>query len=189
MKLILASQSPQRKRILKQMGIRFKAIPSHTSEDAGNLKKPHAMAKKIALDKALEIAKLNPNEWILACDTFVVLQNGKISLKPKNRQEAKETIKLYRNAYCNVYSGLALINKKLNKKFVQYAKTTLYFDYFSDKQIEEYLDSGEWKDRSGSMTIEGKGGKWIKKIKGDYWNVVGLPVDLLKEIIKTIERN
>ncbi|MCK5643799.1 MAG: septum formation protein Maf, partial [Gammaproteobacteria bacterium] len=184
--LILASKSPQRKQILKDMGICFQSVPSHVDEHHSGLIRPHAIAKVIALRKAEEIARKYPNEWVLGCDTFVLLSNGKIAVKPKSRADARKTIEFYRNSYCDVYSGLALINKSLDKKFVQYDKTRLKFRDFSDEEIEQYLCSGEWKGRSGSMTIEGRGGKWVKKIEGDYWNVVGLPVELLKEFLNQI---
>ena len=183
--LILASKSPQRKNILKDMGIEFKTVPSHIDETATakGLKAYHSIAKRIALKKAEEIAKHHPNDWVLGCDTFVVLSDGSLSEKPKDINDARRTINLYKNSHCDVYSGLALINKKLNKELVHYDKTRLYFRKFTNAEREEYLDSGEWKDRSGSMTIEGRGGKWVKKIEGDYWNVVGLPVNLLKEFL------
>lgn len=181
--LILASKSPQRKRILKDLGINFKAVPSNIDEHANGLKKPHAIAKNIALRKAEKVAGKYPDKWVLGCDTFVVCSNKTMSVKPKHRADARKTINLYRNSHCDVYSGLALINKSLKKQLVGFDKTRLYFHNFSDKKREEYLDSGEWKERSGSMTIEGRGGKWVKKIEGDYWNVVGLPVELLKKFL------
>lgn len=184
--LILASQSPQRKMILKKLGINFKAIPAHIDEHHSGYSKPHAIVKSIALRKAEVISKKHPDSWVIGCDTIVTLFNGKISVKPKNRADAKKTIRLYRNSHCDVYSGLALINKSLNKKFVDYEKTRLVFSDFTDRQIEEYLDSGEWKDRSGSMTIEGRGGRWIDKVDGCYWNVVGLPIDLLKNFLSEL---
>jgi len=182
--MILASKSPQRKKILKDMGIKFKIVPSHIDENPGKLKKPHAIAKYIALQKALEVSKTHPNDWIIGCDTFVILSDGSLSIKPKDRADAKRTINLYRNSHCDVYSGLALINKSLKKQLIGFEKTRLHFLDFSNADIEEYLDSGEWKNRSGSMTVEGRGGKWVKKIKGCYWNVVGLPVKLLKKFLK-----
>jgi len=184
--LILASQSPQRKKILKEMGIKFKVVPSNINENPGKLKKPHAIAKYIALQKALEVSKKYPKDWIIGCDTFVILADGSLSIKPKNRADAKKTIELYRNSYCDVYSGLAVINHLCKKRLIGYEKTRLHFLNFSDADIEKYLDSNEWVGRSGSMTIEGRGGKWIKKIKGCYWNVVGLPVQLLKDFLNKI---
>ena len=180
--IILASQSPQRKRILKKLGIGFKAVPAHIDEHHSGYIRPHAIAKAIAYRKAQAISEKHPDKWVLGCDTIVILSNGKIAKKPKNRKDAKRTINLYKNSYCDVYSGLALIQRSSGKKFIDYEKTRLYFNDFSNKQAEEYLDSGEWKNRSGSMTIEGRGGKWIKRIEGYYWNVVGLPVNLLKKI-------
>ena len=192
MRFILASSSPQRKQILQKLGVDFKVVPSNIDEHHNGLKRPHAIAQYLAFQKAETVAKKYPNEWVLGCDTLVVLSNGEIACKPKNRADAKRTIKLYRDSYCDVYSGLALVNRLSNnslaesrtKKFIQHEKTRLYFRNFSNKNIEEYLNSNEWQNRSGSMTIEGKGGKWVKKIEGDYWNVVGLPVGLLKEFFK-----
>lgn len=181
--LILASQSPQRKRILKDMGIRFQAIPAHIDEHHSGYVKPHAIVKSIALRKAMAIAGKHPKKWVLGCDTIVVHSDGRLSLKPKNRKAAKATLQKYSGSYCDVYSGLALVNNIANKKFVQFEKTRLYFKYFSDQEIEQYLCSEEWKHSSGSMTIEGRAGEWVKKIEGDYWNVVGLPVELLKEFL------
>ncbi len=184
--LILASKSPQRKKILKDIGAKFKIVPSYIDEQAGRLKKPHAIAKYIALQKALEVSKKYPKDWVIGCDTFVILSDGSLSIKPKNRADAKRTINLYRNSHCDVYSGLVLINKSLKKRFIGYEKTRLHFRDFSEADIEEYLNSKEWVGRSGSMTIEGKGGKWVKKMKGCYWNVVGLPVELLKQFLGKI---
>jgi septum formation protein len=185
-RLILASQSPQRKKILKKLGIEFRSIPAHIDEHHSGFKLPHAIAKSIALRKAESVADKHPAEWVLGCDTIVILSNGKIAVKPKNRDDAKRTIKLYRDSYCDVYSGLALVCKSYGKKLVDYEKTRLYFSDFTDKQIEKYLDSGEWRGRSGSMTIEGRGGEWIKRVKGCYWNVVGLPVNLSKELLRIL---
>ncbi len=186
-KLILASKSPQRKQILKDIGIRFKAVPSYIDEHANGLKRWHAIAKNIALRKAEAVAEKHPGKWVLGCDTFVVLSDGSLSIKPKNRADARRTIDRYRRSYCDVYSGLALINRSVGKQWTGFEKTRLYFRDFSDAEREEYLDSGEWRERSGSMTIEGRGGKWIKRIKGDYWNVVGLPADLLKQFLNEIK--
>lgn len=169
------------------MGIRFRVVPADVDEHHSGLTKPHAIVKTIALRKAEAVAKKHPNEWVLGCDTVVVLSNGHIATKPKNKADAKKTLKTYQNSYCDVYSGLALVNKSLNKKFVQFEKTRLKFGNFSDEDIEQYLyTSKKWKESSGSMTIEDQAGEWIKKVEGDYWNVVGLPVELLKTFLNQI---
>jgi len=170
------------------LGIPFKQVPAHIDEHHSGFNKPHAIVKSIALRKAKSVAKKHPNDWVLGCDTIVVHKGGKITLKPKNKAVAKLTLQQYRNSYCDVYSGLALINRYLNKKFVQYAKTRLHFNNFSDADIEDYLKSTDrWKSSSGAMTIEGKAGEWIKNIEGDYWNVVGLPVQVLKNTLRSVK--
>lgn len=181
--LILASQSPQRKRILTDMGIRYKAIPAHIDEHHSGFRRPHAIVKSISLRKAKAIGKKNPGKWVLGCDTIVVHSDGVLSLKPKNRKAAKATLQKYSGSYCDVYSGIALINLSLKSERLGYEKTRLYFREVLDEEIEDYLDEGEWKESSGSMTIEGKAGEWIRRIKGDFWNVVGLPVETLKEFL------
>ena len=101
--IILASQSPQRKKILKKLGIKFKAIPAYIDEHHSGFKKPHAIVKAIALRKAEAIAKKHSDSWVLGCDTIVILSNGKIAVKPKNREDAKRTIKLYKKSHCDVF--------------------------------------------------------------------------------------
>lgn len=183
MKLILASQSPQRKKILEKMGLTFKAIPAHIDEHHSGYKKPHAIARSIALRKAQAIAGKYPDAWVIGCDTLVVLSDGKITVKPADRADARKTLESYRDSYCNVYSGLTLMNKSRGVTLSSYERTKILFHKFSEKQLEDYLDTGDWKGRSGSMTIEGKG-DWTRRMEGCYWNVVGMPVDLLKKMLK-----
>lgn len=183
MSLILASQSPQRKLILEKMGLRFKVMPADIDEHHDGLSKPHAIAKSIALRKAQALADGFPTDWIIGCDTIVVLSNAEIALKPKDRADARRTLLKYRNLYCDVYSGLALTHKTKGVIMNDFERTRIHFHDFTDEQLEEYLDSGDWVGRSGSMTIEGKG-DWTRRIEGEYWNVVGLPVDLLKKMLK-----
>ncbi|MBN2307146.1 septum formation protein Maf [Candidatus Peregrinibacteria bacterium] len=183
MGIILASGSPQRKKILKKMGLRFKVIPAHINEHYSGFIKPHAIVKSIARRKAEVIAEKYPSDWVIGCDTIVCLSNGEISVKPRGRADAKRILKCYRGSYCDVYSGLALMHKKSGEEFVSFERTRIHFRNFSHKSLEEYLDTGDWKGRSGAMTIEGKG-HWTTKMEGEYWNVVGLPVDLLKKYLK-----
>lgn len=185
--LILASQSPQRKRILKHLGIAFRTIPSQVHEEWGNLKSPVSIAKNLAFRKAREVAKAHPESWVLGIDTLVVLSNKKISGKPRNKKEAKEILKTYRGAHCDVVSGIALLNHSLKRELVEAERTRLYFRNFTEKDIDTYLtNSDRWRNSSGAMTIEGVGGRWVKRLEGDYWNVVGLPIVTLKKLYAKI---
>lgn len=181
--MILASASPQRKKILEQMGLKFSIIPAHIDEHHSGFSRPHAIVKSIARRKAEAIAGKNPDVWVIGCDTIVVLSNGTIAVKPRDRADAGRILKSYQNSHCDVYSGLALIQKKSEQSFIGFERTRIFFRDFSDRSLEEYLDTDEWKGRSGAMTIEGKG-HWTRKIEGEYWNVVGLPVSLLKRFLK-----
>lgn len=183
MAIILASSSPQRKKILEQLGLEFRVVPAHVDEHHAGYSKPHAVVKSIARRKAEAVAKKHPNDWVIGCDTIVLLKGGAISTKPKDRDDARTILKNYQNSHCDVYSGLALINRSLKKRYVDFERTRIFFRDFSDQSLEEYLDTGDWKGRSGAMTIEGKA-HWTKKMEGEYWNVVGLPVDLLKKHLK-----
>lgn len=180
---ILASQSPQRKKILTELGLSFKVHPADIDEHHAGYKNPHAIVKSIALRKALTVADVYPKDWVIGCDTIVFLSNGKIALKPSDQEEARQTLMLYKNSYCHVYSGLALVNLSQKVSHVEFEKTTLYFSDLSQTALDKYLSTGHWKDRSGSLTIEEKI-DWIKHVDGDYWNVVGLPVQRLKKMLK-----
>lgn len=183
-KLILASGSPQRKKILSALGVAFTAIPSDISESHDGLRRPHAVARHIALKKARHIARKNPENWVLGVDTLVVLKNGRISGKPKNIAEAKTILKSYSNAHGDVISGVALMHYGKKKIFVGHEKTRVYFREFSKREMNEYLkNEPRWRASSGAMTIEGVGGRWVRRMEGDYWNVVGLPVKTLKSML------
>jgi len=187
--LILASGSPQRKEILQRMQIPFRAVTSEIDEHHDGLSRPHAIVKNIALRKANAVGKLEPSEWVMGSDTIVVLSNGEIALKPKNRADAKRTLQLYSDSHCDVYSGLALVNHNLKITKVGFEKTRIRFRNISMAEIEAYLETGDWEGRSGSMTIEGVGERWMIKMEGDYWNVVGLPVNLLSRYLGEIRWN
>lgn len=180
----LASGSPQRKWILEQLRLNFKIDPPNIDESLGNIDliRPHAIVKHLALAKAEVITKKHPNSPVLSCDTLVISSKGEILGKPKNLSEAKRMLSSYNGSYADIYSGLAWIYKNRSKKpFAAYNKTRLYFKLISSKAIDDYLKDGEWEYCSGGMKIEKIEG-WIKKRVGEYWNVVGLPVNLLKEI-------
>lgn len=183
MAIILASSSPQRRLILKEMGVEFKVDPADIDEHHGGLRRPHAIVKFIARRKADAVSRRHPEDWVIGCDTLVVLYDGLIAVKPNDRDDARKTLKKYRGRHCDVYSGLSLVNRHEGKRFIGFERTRIWFNDFSDSSLEEYLDTGDWKGRSGSMTIEGRGG-WTRKMEGEYWNVVGLPVDLLKKALK-----
>jgi len=181
--LILASQSWQRQKILKKIGLKFDILPAHIDEHHSGFKKPHAIVKSIAKRKAEAVLKKHPKATIIAADTIVILSNGRISLKPKNKAEAKTIIKTYQSSHCHVYTGLAIKHPHEKKVRMAYEKSSIHFNDFSDQDIDEYLKVGSWKGSSGALTIEEVEG-WVKKIEGDYSNILGLPIPTLKKLIR-----
>ncbi len=192
MKIILASTSPQRQRLLKEQGISFEVMATNASEDVKQPLPPHEFVKVVSkrkadaavlqfLEKCLE--KSNENATIIAADTIVEI-NGKILGKPKDEKEAFEMIKLLQGKTHCVYTGLAiaLINcgNTLFKQDVCCTKVT--FKSLTDDEINEYVKTGESFDKSGSYAIQGIASKFVEKIDGDVNNVIGLPVELLKTL-------
>lgn len=158
----------------------FKCIPAHIDEHHAGYTVPHKIVQSIALRKAQAVAKEHPRALVIGCDTIVVLSDGTISLKPKDKAAAKRTIQMYQNSYCRVYSGLAIVSIQNGVEWVGYEKARIQFNSFSDKEIEAYLEVGNWKQSSGSLTLE-EVMPWVKKIEGDYFNILGLPIYLLKK--------
>lgn len=180
-KYILASRSPQRKAILKAVGVPFRVFAAHTEERHDGLTRPHAIVKRLAQKKAWAASANHPEPWVIGCDTIVVLSDGSVALKPKNRSEATRMIQNYSDSFCDVYSGLCILNRNKGAMKLGYEKTRIHFRKLKVKEIEAYLESGDWKDRSGAMTIEGSG-HWMRKMEGSYWNVVGFPLNLFKRL-------
>ncbi len=181
--IILASSSPQRKTILDNIGLDFKIVyPKYTEVIEPELS-PEENAMKLAEGKALSIRTKYPNLWILGVDTLVIIKNQIIG-KPKDKNDARHIFNLFKNDTATVISGISLINNL--DVYTEYEKTNITFGDMSNNEIESFLDTDEWKNRSGGFTIEGKGGMYIKSITGDYYNIVGLPVYHLNQMLKKI---
>ena len=189
MKLILASKSPRRKEILENLGVDFNIITcetdEHTSETDGR-----KYVQEIALRKGDAVRVLLENEGrfaddiiILSSDTVVVSADGEIMGKPIDRADAKRMILAFSDKPHYVISGIALISKA--KTFVTCECTTVFFDKVNEDDVERYLDTDEAYDKAGAYAIQGYASLWIKGIEGDYFNVVGLPVKLLSDTLKS----
>lgn len=184
--LILASQSPQRKEILKDLNIDFKIVPSQFEEIVPENADPYILAKEFALEKARDVAKNYPNNWVLGVDTIVVTEEEEILIKPVDADDARRIVRKLSGSKQVVISGIALIKGK--KEFVKEDRTDVYFAEISEKELEAWIKSGLWKGRSGAFQIDGSGGFFVKKIVGDFYNVVGLPVYCFGRMLKLITK-
>ncbi|MFX0137017.1 MAG: Maf family protein, partial [Candidatus Hodarchaeota archaeon] len=172
----MASKSPRRIKFLKEMGLKFKIEPSEIDESIyydENIT-PEEIAKKVALEKARSIAKNKKKGIIIGADTIVVL-NNEILGKPVDKKDAIRMLKKLSNSTHKVITGLAII--AINGEILNDSVTTLVtMRKIDDEEIEEYVNSKEPLDAAGAYKIQEKGYKFIKKIEGDYENVIGLPL-------------
>lgn len=173
-KIILASTSPQRKKILEELGLDFEVVPSQFEEIVPAEYDPYLLAKEFALGKARDVAKDYPANLVLGVDTVVVTEAGELLLKPKDADDARSILQKLSGGRQIVVSGIALIQGE--NEIVQEERTNVYFKTLSDVEIEAWLKSGLWEGRSGAFQIDGPGGFFVEKIEGDFYNVVGLPV-------------
>ena len=182
-KIILASSSPRRKELIKRLGVKFKIDPGNYEEDLSLKLKPHELVKFLSKEKAKSVAKKYKNAIIIAADTLNFLE-GKMLCKPKTMAEARKMLKDTSGKCQSVITGFTIIDTKKKKILSKSVETKVYFRKLSLKEINAYLKKGESSDKAGAYAIQGVGAILIKKIEGDYYNVVGLPLATLAEEIK-----
>jgi septum formation protein len=184
-KIILASRSKARLAILKQIGLRpvvaIVDVPEGVDAPAGCA----ALVKCNALRKARAVAGRFKSGIVIAADTVVWVGN-KVIGKPRDKRDAFKTLRLLSAKPQWVYSGLAVIDIDHNKTWIDYDKTKVYMRHLSDRQIARYIDSVGVEHLAGSFDIQGKGALFVERIKGCYYNVVGLPLAKLAPILDKI---
>lgn len=179
--LILASKSPRRKELLKQIGIPFVVVVSDAEEVSGNSWTPAALVVENAKRKARAVAEKYPDSPVLSADT-VVSSEGKIFGKPKDKDEARKMLTALSGKMHEVTTGLALINR--NEIRTTNVTTKVFFDTMTKADIDAYIATEESMDKAGAYAIQGKAARFIEKIEGSYSNVVGLPLNALIQLGK-----
>ena len=179
--LILASKSPRRKELLKQIGVPFVVVVSDAEEVSGNSWTPAALVVENAKRKARAVAEKYPDSPVLGADT-VVSSEGKIFGKPKDKDEARKMLTALSGKMHEVTTGLALINR--NEIRTTNVTTKVFFDTMTKADIDAYIATEEPMDKAGAYTIQGKAARFIEKIEGSYSNVVGLPLNALIQLGK-----
>lgn len=182
-KIILASRSIARRRLLKQLGLRFRVAESQEKEGH---RLPKSGCKdlviKNALKKAKDIAGRYRSGIIIGADT-VVLSGRRIIVKPKDIKDARKTLRLLSEKPQWVYTGLAVIDIDGRKIFTDYEKTKIYMCRLGESEIEGYFRKISPLDKAGSFDIQGIGGLFIDRIEGCFYNVVGLPLAKLRKML------
>lgn len=186
---ILASQSPRRKKLLKKIISNFEVRASNFDENSIREKNPIKFAKKAAELKAESVAKkIKKPSIIITADTIVVFK-GKIIGKPKNNKDAFKILSELAGKRQLVITAFCLIETKTNKKFIGYEKSIVKMKKISTEKIWNYVLTGEGRDKAGAYAVQGKANKFIEYIKGDYYNVVGLPIKTIKRAILKLNHN
>jgi len=175
-KYILASRSERRKKLLKQLGLHFTAIDSNVEEVNSRNLNPLKLIRINSERKSRKVAAGFKDEIIIGSDTIVVL--GKTVLgKPRNEKEAVKFLSLLSNRKHTVYTGINLIDTKTSRELFSYEKTTVQFRNLKTEEIRYYVRNYKPLDKAGAYGIQDDFGcLFIKKIIGDYYNVVGLPL-------------
>lgn len=182
-RIILASKSKARQRLLKQIKLKFQVVSSNVKENHFLKARCSDLVIANALSKAQSVAKKFSSGIVIGADT-VVLVGRKIIGKPKDSRSAFETLRLLSRGPQWVYTGLAVIDIDKNKTFTAYDKTKVYMQRLNDRQIRSYFRKVFPLDKAGAFDIQGPGSIFIDRIEGCFYNVVGLPLAKLVRILK-----
>lgn len=170
--VVLASTSPRRIELLSRITTDFVTVPSTIEEVSSG--PPEEQVLTLARDKTYAAAEGHEG-IIVGADTVVVL-DGRILGKPQSRVEARQMLKYLSNREHTVLTGLCVLSTKAKEHRQAVERTTVSFRVLSDEEIEAYLDTGEYEDKAGAYAIQGRAGVFVKRICGDFYNVMGLPI-------------
>jgi len=184
-KIILASASPRRAELLRQIGVRFELIPSQIEERPHPDEAPPDYITRIARAKVIAVARNQETGLIIGADTVVVL-DGRLLGKPGDDAEAKSMLKQLSGRWHAVMTGVALYEVESRHEVADYEKTLVKFAQLSDREIDWYIQTGETKDKAGAYGIQGLGGLFVDEIAGNYYNVVGLPIPLVYRLARRL---
>ncbi len=192
--LILASASPRRQELLRNAGISFIVEPTDILEMPKAGEEGKAFVERLAREKAQAIAQHHPHDFVLGADTTVVVDE-KILNKPSDATDAAAMLRMLSGRTHQVMTGVCVIappgrnrkrtgNRDQRTEVVRAELTSVTFERLGDEDITFYVNTGEWRDKAGAYGIQGIASRWISRIEGDYFNVVGLPVALLHRMLR-----
>ncbi len=187
LKLILASASPRRAEILRNAGIRFEICSTGVDESRLDNESPGDYVRRLALAKAVSAAEKNPSldaeVLIIGADTVVVVDSTILG-KPKSGDEVKRMLRCVSGRVHEVHTGLVLVRTSGMQQRAVEEITRVHFARLTDQEIEEYLATREPFDKAGAYAIQGMGGRYVTRIEGCYFNVMGLPLARLYILLR-----
>ena len=186
--IILASASPRRRELMANMGLDFRVVVSEADEESVDSSVPPGIyVQELALLKVAAVAKTvidNKDAVIISADTIVV-KDGKILGKPQDKEDAKRMLRLLSGSSHNVYTGFCVMRLSDAFTVCKDVSTEVVFRELDDEKIDRYIRTDECMDKAGSYGIQGLGAMLVSHIVGDYFNVVGLPVSELANVLET----
>lgn len=180
--MILASGSPRRSEILTSVGWEFTKDVADIDETERENESPEVYVQRLAREKAETVAKRYENEIVLGADTTVVI-NDQIIGKPVDLDDARRMIKMLSGNWHEVLTGIAVVRSQNLESIVGIQSTRVKFAEMNDAEIEFLVKYGEPLDKAGAYAVQAQAALFIEMIEGDYWNVVGLPINLVYEIV------
>jgi septum formation protein len=178
--LVLASASPRRVTLLRQVGAAFVVDDPGPDRDWPGEAEPQHGVRALALDKARRVAARRPDALVVAADTVVVLRGRRMG-KPATTDEAREMLGRLHGRTHDVWTGLAVVRGREQRTAAE--RTRVSFERLSPEEIDAYVAGGEPLDKAGAYGIQGAAGQFVRRIEGDYFNVVGLPLARLRAIL------
>ena len=182
-KLILASASPRRRELLQKIGLKFEVDASNCAEEIDPAALPEELVRRISIDKAKAVAPRHQNAVIIAADTIGVI-GKKVLGKPHTAAEARKMLAQISGKAHLVITGLTVLDTATGKTITKTVTTKVYIKKLTRAEIDAYVATGEPLDKAGAYGIQGLGAVIVEKIEGDYFNVVGLPLFTLTEVLK-----
>ena len=184
-KIVLASGSPRRRELMHQMGLDdFEILPAKGEENAPEALTPAQLVEQLALQKAREVAALRPDCAVIGADTVVALGDEVLG-KPESEARAKEMLRALSGRHHQVYTGVAVLAG--GEEYTHVECTEVEFRALTDEEIDAYVATGGPMDKAGAYGIQGRACTLIRGIRGDYYNVVGLPVCALHEMLAELD--
>ena len=185
-RLILASNSPRRRELLRNAGFKFDVRPSGIEENRLPGESPEDFARRLARDKARDVARKSaPGSLVLGADTVVAI-NGEILEKPVDAADAARMLRMLSGQTHRVITGVCLVRVPEAVLAWTHETTLVTFRNLTEEEIGSYIESGEPFDKAGGYAIQGLASRFVPRIEGCYFNVVGLPIPLVYEILRSI---
>lgn len=192
MRIILASRSPARRELMKELGVPFECHESGYREDMNLHFFPRKLATFLAFSKAEFIAHLFPDSFIIGADTFITIGGAKIG-KPKSRRDALRIVSAMSGKRIKVYTGVVILKTdrfgRIEKSRKKSVITVLKIKKMSCEEIHSLVYHDQALQISGAFSIEGRGGKMVEKISGDYQNVIGLPMFAVRSMLRALKES